>query len=241
MILYAGRACIEAAKAYVDIEILVKVNTCLYTVHALSIAKEPACLITEYYAYTASLYINGSSKLMIYIESIHVGAVGGIIISEVHIRSETAHYAGIVINLRRCLNTHTAIPLVALVAAEVNVTNTSITGPGNIAYLVFQVGYANAQIVQFISIFASELVNGSSLFRIELIFVSHEASDDLCQFVTGNISLTAEGAIRITFYDALVGQLGYRLVSPVRSGNIRKWISCISRYACSQSCYGSCD
>ena len=139
-------------------------------------------------------------------------------------------------------DSHTAIPIAVVIAffiiALAN-THTSVTGPGDVANLSFQVGYANTKVVQFVSVFASEFVNGSSLFSVELIFVSHQASDDLSEFITGNVSLATECAVRVTFNDTLVGQLGNCLVSPVRCGNIREWICCVCGYASGQCCYCS--
>ena len=179
-----------------------------------------------------------------YIQSLHVYIVGFIIIFEVHISAQQAVNIGAIVNLSMRIDSHTSIKVILRIAfviaiISLNPAHTGITRPGNVPYLAFQVGYTNTEVIEFIRIFASELVNGSSLFRIELIFVRHEAGDNLRQFITGNISLTTESAVRIAFYDSLVGQLGYRLVCPVRCGDIRKWICCVCGYASSQSCYGS--
>ena len=82
------------------------------------------------------------------------------------------------------------------------VLHTSITGPGDVADFLFEVCYANAEVCEFVSVFASEFVEGSLLFCIQLVFFSHEASDDLSQFVTGHVSFALERAVRIAFYDA---------------------------------------
>ena len=188
-----------------------------------------------------------AAEVMVNVQSLHVSIIVvfvaiSVIILEVHVGTEQAFNVGAVVNLSMSVDSHTSIKVI--LGAAVSFVffiplHTSVAGPGDVTNLSFEVGYANTEVVQFVSIFASEFVNGSSLFSVELIFVSHQASDDLSEFITGNVSLATECAVRVTFNDTLVGQLGNCLVSPVRCGNIREWICCVCGYASGQCCYCS--
>ena len=199
---------------------------------------QPACLIAEGNGLTAKTYGYIFAKVVIYIQLIHRCA-GGIITFEIHFIQETALYVGGVINLAFNVDTDTAIPAILLVKALALITHTSIAGPVNVADLLFKVGYANAQVCEFVSIFASEFVQGCSLFSVQLIFLSEHAGNDLSHFITGDVSFALEGAIRIAFNDALFGQVYYCLVSPVGWGYIRERICSVCGYASGECCYSS--
>ena len=212
----------------------------LRSVIAISIAIEPAALITERDGLTAKTYCNIFAKVMVYEQLLHVNLIFvSIILFEIHVIGHFAVYIGGFIYLAFNVDSHTAIPAVSCVNGFILVTHTSIAGPVNVADFLFQVGNANAQVSQFVSVFASQFVKGCTLFSVQLVFFCHEAGNDLSQFITGNVSFTFEGAIRIAFYNALVGEVGYCLVSPVISGNIGEWICCESGNASSECCSSS--
>ena len=211
----------------------------LSSIIAISIAIEPATLVTECNRLTAKTYGYILAKVMVYEQLMHVNALIFGVILEIHVIGHYTVNIGRVIHLTLCVNSHTAIPAVSFINSLILVTHTSIAGPVNVANFLFQVGNANAQVCQFVSVFASQFVKGCTLFSVQLVFFCHEAGNDLSQFITGNVSFTFEGAIRITFYNALVGEVGYCLVSPVISGNIGEWICCESGNASSECCSSS--
>ena len=140
------------------------------------------------------------------------------------------------------VDTHTAIPTfmgTILFVGIVDVPHTGIAGPGDVAYLLFQVGNPDTEIGQFICIFTGQLVEGGFLFRIQLVFLSHETGNDLGQFVTGHVPFAFEGAIRVAFDHALVREVGHSLVSPVVRSYIGKGICSVSGYASGECCHGS--
>ena len=235
---------IKLTKAGSQIQFAIVVS-CLCTIIALSIAIEPAALVTESDGLTAKTYGEVFAEVMIYKElfSIGISIFGGIF--EIHICSETSVCIGGVINLCFSSDTNTAIPGILGCAIFryciiVCITHTSIAGPVNVADFLFQVGNANAQVSQFVSVFASQFIKGCTLFSVQLVFFSHEAGNNLSQFITGNVSFAFEGAIRIAFYNALVGEIGYCLVSPVIGGNIGERI-CGECGNASGECSCSCD
>ena len=158
---------------------------------------------------------------------------------EVSFCRQAAFNTDFVVNLTRNVQTHTSAIGVIQSILWMLVLHTSIAGPGDVADFLFQVGYANAEVCEFISVFTSEFVESSLLFCIQLVFFSHQASDDLSQFITGHVSFALERAVRIAFYDALSGQVGYCLECPVIRGNIRERICSVSGYASGECCYSS--
>ena len=158
---------------------------------------------------------------------------------EVSFCRQTAFNTDFIVNLTRNVQTHTSAIGVIQFILWMLVLHTSIAGPGDVADFLFEVCYANAEVCEFVSVFASEFVKRCLLLCIQLVFFCHEASYDLSQFVTGHVSFAFEGAVRIAFYDALSGQVGYCLISPVISGDIGEWICSVSRYASGECCYSS--
>ena len=234
---------IKLTKAGSQVQFAIVVSS-LRAIIAFSIAIEPATLITKCDRLTAKTYGEVFAEVMIYKELFSIGVVCGAIF-ETHIGSKTSICIGGVINLCFSSNTDTTIPsifgcTIFRYCIIICITHTSVTGPVNVADFLFQVGNANAQVCQFVSVFTSQFVKGCTLFSVQLVFFCHEAGNDLSQFITGNVSFAFEGAVRIAFYNALVGEVGYCLVSPVISGNIGEWICCESGNASSECC-SSCD
>ena len=234
---------IKLAKAYFCIESILCIGQ-FSAVEVVGITKTPAIFIAEVVSITAQGY-SKVAELMFSIEDIHVYTRIFLVIFEVHVVGEAAIDGGGVINLTFDIDSHTAIPCIGcffaffINSAVVSITHTSVAGPVEVADFLFQVGNANAQVSQFVSVFASQFVQGCSLFSIQLIFFSEHTSDDLSHFITGDVSFAFEGAIRIAFNDALFGQVYYCLVSPVGWGYIRERICSVCGYASGECCYSS--
>ena len=206
-----------------------------------AIAIEPSNLLSESYIVTTKSQTYIVTKLMMNDDTIH-GNICIRIAFQIDIASaQTAAYICGIVNLCFCIDTNTTGVFVCrrVVCVVVLITHTSIAVPRDVADFLFEIGNANAEVCEFVSIFASEFVNGCLLLCIQLVFFCHEASNDLSQFVTGHILFAFEGAVRIAFYDALSGQVGYCLISPVISGDIGKRICSVSGYASGECCYSS--
>ena len=210
----------------------------LSAIIALLISIEPATLVTENNWLTAKANSCYVAEVMVCIQLVkcNVCIIAGL---KVKFRIELALYVSGVIDLTLYVDSHTAVPAIFLTNCVVLITHTSIAGPVQVANFLFEVGYANAQVCEFVSIFASEFVQGCSLFSVQLIFFSEHTSDDLSHFITGDVSFALEGAIRIAFNDALFGQVFNCLISPVVRGYIREWICSVCRYASCECCYCS--
>ena len=153
---------------------------------------------------------------------------------EIHIAAETPLYISAVIHISMRGNLDASIILVFRFCTVISLypTHTGIAGPGSVAHFLFQIAYADAEVRQF--------VQCGFLFSIQLIFTSHQTGDHLSQFITGHVPFAFKCAVRITFYNALIGEIGYCLVGPVISGYIRKRICSVCGYACSE-CSSCCD
>ena len=169
-------------------------------------------------------------------------------ILEVHGAYKTTLYIGAVIDLCFSLDSHTAIPVIFGFAGRffdivffnrsiaLIPTHTGITGPVKVADFLFQLGYTDSEVCQFVSKFACQFFEHCSLFCVQLVFTCHHAGNNLCQFVTGDVSFSSECAVRVTDDNALVGQVCHCLVSPVVSGYIRERVSSVCGYACCECC-----
>ena len=95
-----------------------------------------------------------------------------------------------IIVLRSCLDRFAGFIFVAFTL--VNVTDTSITSEFYVANAVFQSAYANAEVVEFVSIFVSEFVDEGALFDRSFVHVSHSFCDHFSSFVTSNVTVALE-------------------------------------------------
>ena len=120
------------------------------------------------------------------------------------------------------------------------VLHAGIAGPGNVADFLFQVAYADTKVCQFICVFPCQFVQGCFLFCIQLVFAGHQTGNNLRQFITGHVSFAFECTVRIAFYNALIGEIGHCLISPVIRGYIRERICSVCGYACGE-CSNCCD
>ena len=228
---------IEAAITSGQVNFLSCMECYLSSISAEVITIQPAALVTKYYRLTAETNGCNVAEVMVCKQLAEL-YISIIIVLEIKFRSQLTLYVSGVIDLTLYVDSHTAVPGITL-CGIVLITHTSIAGPVNVADLLFKVGYANAQVCEFVSIFASEFVQCCSLLPIQLIFLSEHAGNDLSHFITGDVSFALEGAIRITFNDALFGQVFNCLISPVVRGYIREWICSVCRYASCECCYCS--
>ena len=101
-----------------------------------------------------------------------------------------------------------------------HIPKTSVAGKLNVADFIFQIRYADAEVVQFVGIFVSQFVNQCALFYRSAIHVSHGFGDHFSGFVTGDIAISFEifavnalnDAGVSQFYDGFVGPAVRRYV-----------------------------
>ena len=67
-------------------------------------------------------------------------------------------------------------------------TDTGITAEFYVAHAVFQSTDADAEVVQFVSIFISQFVDEGALFNRRFVHVSHGFGDHFSGFVTGDVA-----------------------------------------------------
>ena len=116
-----------------------------------------------------------------------------------------------------------------IVAALVDVTDTSITGQFNVADAVFQSAYANAEVVEFVSIFVSQFVDEGALF------------DHFSGFITSDVTVALEVRAVNALDDAGVSQFYDGFVSPAVRRYVDERVSCeCAGCANSHSCCESC-
>ena len=121
---------------------------------------------------TAQGYTEVITELVVHFQFFHPYMVRIIGCLEIHVVTETTGYGGGIIDLGLGDDLHTAIPFILSIAGAIIFvalveTHTSVAGPGNVANFLFQVGNANAQVGQFVSVFASQFVQGCTLFSVQ--------------------------------------------------------------------------
>ena len=94
------------------------------------------------------------------------------------------------------------------------------------ATLLFKLCDADTEVLEFIRILRGELGEGLLLGRIQCVFLRHQTGDDLRDLITGDMLVSAEGAVRIAVDDALIGERGDGLIGPVVSRYVGEWIRC---------------
>ena len=115
--------------------------------------------------------------------------------------------------------------VVLLVAVLVTVTDEGIAENAGVADAVFQVGHADAEVVQFVGIFVSQLVDQGALFDRGFVHVGHGLSDHFSGFIAGDVAMALEILTVDALDDASVGQFDDGLVSPAVRRDIDKGIS----------------
>ena len=148
-----------------------------------------------------------------------------------------------IIDLRISANANTVIPRVIIFCGTilVTITDTSITSEFYVTNAVFQSAYANAEVVEFISIFVSEFVDEGALFDRSFVHVSHSFCDHFSSFVTSDVTVALEVLAVDTLDDAGVSQFYDGFVSPAVRRYVNERVSCeCASCANSHSCCESC-
>ena len=133
-----------------------------------------------------------------------------------------------VVDLSLATKADTIIPrsIVVFSTILVTITETSVASEFDVADFVFEVRYANAEVVQFVSIFISQFVDQSALFNGSFVHVSHSFRYHFSSFITGDVALALEvGAIN-ALDDACVSQFYYGFVRPAVRRYVNKRVSC---------------
>ena len=110
------------------------------------------------------------------------------------------------------------------------VTITSLAVPLDVVGIALEVADADAEVVQLIGELSSELVD-QGLISSGDIALSHSLSDHLSHLITRDVLVAAERRVAIAFDDAVSCELGYSVVSPVVSRDIRERVSSSKRRA----------
>ena len=148
-----------------------------------------------------------------------------------------------IIDLRISANANTVIPRVIIFCGTilVTITDTSITSEFYVTNAVFQSAYANAEVVEFISIFISEFVDEGALFNRSFVHVSHSFGDHFSSFITSDVTVALEILAVDTLDDASVSEFYDGFVSPAVRRYVDERVSCESAScANSHSCCESC-
>ena len=89
---------------------------------------------------------------------------------------------------------------------------------------VFQISHADAEAVQFVGIFVSQLVDQGPLFDRGFVHMGHGFGDHFSGFIAGDIAMALEILTVDALDDASVGQFDDGLVSPAVRRDIDKGI-----------------
>ena len=134
------------------------------------------------------------------------------------------------VNLSSATKTNTIIPRIIIFltsfATLITITETAVASEFNVADFVFEVRYANAQVIQFVSIFVSQFVDQSALFNGSFVHVSHSFRYHFSCFITGDVALALEVFAVYALDDACVSQFYYGFVCPAVRRYVDKRVSC---------------
>ena len=135
-----------------------------------------------------------------------------------------------IIDLRISATANTVFPRgsVFFRSILVTITDTSVTGQFYVANAVFQSAYANAEVVEFVSIFVSEFVNEGALFDRSLVHVSHSFGDHFSGFVTGDVAFALEIRAVYALDDAGVSEFDDGFISPAVARYVDEGVGCKS-------------
>ena len=172
-----------------------------------------------------------AAEVVIHFGQIHVGVVvfgrSGFVAGEgAKARADTGCDLGAVIDLALGTDAEARVPgaVVLFVSVLVAVADKGIAEDARIADAVFQVGHADAEVVQFVGIFVSQLVDQGPLFDRRLVHVGHGFGDHFSRFVAGDVAMALEILAIDALDDAGVGQFDDGLVSPAVRRDIDKGI-----------------
>ena len=93
-------------------------------------------------------------------------------------------------------------------------TDAGIAAEFDVTYAVFQGTDADAEVVQFVSVFVSQFVDEGTLFDGRLVHVSHGFGNHFSGFITGDVAVALEILSIDTLNDAGVSQFDDGFVSP---------------------------
>ena len=146
-------------------------------------------------------------------------------------RADTGCDFSAVIDLALGTDAEARVPgaVVLFVSVLVAVADKGIAEDARMADAVFQVGHADAEVVQLIGIFVSQLVDQGTLFDRCLVHVGHGFGDHFSRFVAGDVAISLEILAVDALDDTGVGQFDDGLVSPAVTWDIDKGIGCQSR------------
>ena len=99
--------------------------------------------------------------------------------------------------------------------------------PDNFVGIFFEVAYANAEVVEFISKFSCETIKSCFISTADVVAAScHCLCNHLSHFITGDVIFAVISAVAITFNNTIGCELCNCIVRPVTGRNIAKWICC---------------
>ncbi len=172
-----------------------------------------------------------AAEVVVHFGQIHVGIVAfgrsGFVAGEgAKARADAGCDFSAVIDLALGTDAEARIPgaVVLFVSVLVAVADKGIAEDARIADAVFQVGHADAEVVQFVGIFVSQLVDQGPLFDRRLVHVGHGFGDHFSRFVAGDVAISLEILAVDALDDAGVGQFDDGLVSPAVRRDIDKGI-----------------
>ena len=140
-----------------------------------------------------------AAEVIVYFGQVDIGVVAFVRRSAVagegaEARADTGCDLGAVIDLALGTDAEARIPgaVVLFVSVLVAVADKGIAEDARIADAVFQVGHADAEVVQFVGIFVSQLVDQGPLFDRRFVHVGHGFGDHFSRFVAGDIAISLE-------------------------------------------------
>ena len=107
-------------------------------------------------------------------------------------------------------------------------TDTGITAEFYVAHAVFQGTDADAEVVQFVSIFISQFVDEGALFNGRFVHVSHGFGDHFSGFITGDVAFALEIRAVYALDDAGVSEFDDGFISPAVARYVDEGVGCKS-------------
>ena len=158
------------------------------------------------------------------------------VISEVDvIRADAVCYRRAVIDFGVGADADAVIPRSIILIASVRFagilvleTDTGITAEFDVTYAVFKGTDADAEVVQFISVFVSQFVDEGTLFNGRFVHMSHGFSHHFSRFITSNIAFALEIRAVYALDDTGISQFDDRFISPAVRRYVNERIGCKS-------------
>ena len=152
-----------------------------------------------------------------------------------HIRAgiETCLYMPVGIDLSRRLETKQHLIFVGtlhILIARARVRVTSLAVPLYLVSVLFEVCYADAEVVELIGELSGQFVD-QRLVAAADIRLGHSLGDHLRHLIARDVLVALERRVAVAFDDAISGQLAYCIISPVVSRYIGERIGSSKRRA----------